>query len=260
MARCSGVAIPYLFWQRFFVLSQFLNSALPQAGSIYRAVRLKREIGLGYTAYVGGYFVFAWLSVLFLLLCATLILGSSGFSPRPFGVPIALWPAAAALLLFLAPALAVMLCRLGLPSWRPVAWLAERLSAVFAMGPACLRSPSFAALFLLLALLGLLPGLLVLSLLCQGIGLSPSPGELLVIFVLIQLSGYVAVTPGNIGVQELLYALVGSQVGFTLASGVMLSLLIRVLHLAALALLTLGLVGLPALIRIKGRTHLEKPE
>lgn len=243
--KCSGLAIPYLFWQRVFVLSQFLNTALPQAGSLYRAVRLKKEVGLGYTSYVGGYFTYVWLSVLFLLFCSALVLAAWDFSLALAGIPLALLPALGGLALFFAPQLAAWLCRVRLPAWRLLAWLVERLKIVFVMGPLCLQSLRFTLAFLLLALASLLGGVLVLFVVCHGIGLSPSLLQTLVLFVVIQLSGYLAVTPGNIGVQELLYGAVGMQLGFSLAGGVMLALLLRVLHLLALAFLVVLLAAVP---------------
>ena len=61
LVKSSGRTIPYGSWFRIFVLGLFINKFIPQGGSVYRAVTLKRDHGVSYTRYISAYAGFAWI-------------------------------------------------------------------------------------------------------------------------------------------------------------------------------------------------------
>jgi hypothetical protein len=74
-------------------------------------------------------------------------------------------------------------------------------------------------------------------------------------FVLSQLSTYVQITPGNLGVFELGFGALGSQLGIGLVGGLLVAALIRVTGYIALLIAGLALGGIKAARGLSAETN-----
>ena len=228
LEKCSGRKVPYIPWFRIFILGAFLNKFIPQAGNVYRSLALKNQFNISYTRYVTSYVASVWLDSLFviLLVYSIVLFVDSGLNVG--GVPVRhVMP-----LLFFAflagPFAAFRISQF----WRtgPSAaegWqdkLHEFLEAI-RNSVMDLRYLGFTAC---LALMICGASLVSMHICFRGLGGSPSISEISLFYVLGTLSGYVNITPGNLGVREMLYGVFSDVMGIGMGEGVLMSAILRV--------------------------------
>lgn len=226
----AGVELPSVGWFRIFAVGTLLNNFLMQAGLVYRAAALKRLAGVSIGAYVGSYASFAWLSLLLNLGTAAVLLGA--LSPSvSFGA---------------VPAWITMLLAAGVIAVAPAA--VERVAGrttgqrrIVATGRGILRDivelpsrPRFARRFLLSSAAATTLGTAVVVTAAHALDAGVSLGEAALFLVLVQMSSLVVVTPGNLGIRELAFSLIGGALETGAANGLLISAVTRATGILAL--------------------------
>lgn len=243
--------IPVLGWFRLFVLGRFLNSLIPQGGTIYRGLRLKEDYDVPVAHYLGGFVAFTWLSTVLNLTTATIVIAV--LEPD---LAIGDASALAITLVTLAGAtvgpfaLRWMINRLSLEKgfW---GWLNRRLQELLEAATAVVRSPKTLAQFLIVGLVGLAIAIAIFEVAFNALDLNASLSTVVVFFVLLQLSTYVNLTPANLGVLELGFGALGAQIGIGLLGGLLVAALLRVSGFIALLVAGLSIGGREALKRVR---------
>jgi uncharacterized membrane protein YbhN (UPF0104 family) len=228
LLRCGGERVPFGYWLRIFVIGRVLNSLLPQAGNVYRGVRLKRDHRVTYTEYVTLFFAFTWLATIFNLALAAVVLAVFKADVEVAGVNGVVAVVALLVALIAAPF---------------VAWTRERLLQLFDGSIELLRHRR---LLVELAVSGVAALLLVSGIfwiVFQALDVDTSLAEVVLLYVLLQTSTYVNLTPGNLGVQEAIFGILSSQVGFAAATGVLVSAIVRATGYVALAVVAVAVGG-----------------
>lgn len=243
VAHAGGGGVPARVWLRLIAVGQLLNTAAPQAGGVYRAITLKREHGVAYLAYATGLLAFVWLDLVMgvLLALVTIALLDPGLRLR--GLPVLLALIALFTVLVLSPSAGARLLSAFSAGHGFIAKLRARAVSVLASVRSVLKAPAFLLRYLLLTALVTLEQVATLWLLFRAVGVELNLATLLLFQVVFKLSTQVAVTPGNLGVTEILFGLLSHGVELTLEQGLAVSVLYRAVSTVMVVLLGLAFGG-----------------
>jgi uncharacterized membrane protein YbhN (UPF0104 family) len=229
ITRAVGqVTIGYWEWFKLFTVSRLVNALFPQSGNVYQAVALKARHQLPYTRYVSAYVFFAWAdSVLNLLLALVLILAM-----KP-GLTLGRVNGAAAVggalvVLAAGPLLAEWLLRRVRPGTGLPARVHRLVHGLLAAMVEQSRNPGLLAKVTALGLVLFALWLLLLKVCFEGVGVRPAWPDLALFLAVYKVTLFVVITPGNVGVLELLYGLLSECLGLGLAQGVLVAAVVRV--------------------------------
>ena len=250
--RAGGVRLSWLWWQRVFVNSFALNSVMPQSGAAYRAYELKAAYDLAFVNYVRAYYFIAWLGVLMILLLSTLLLALMSISPIVGGLNAMHVALGAAAALLSAPIVAFQLMPKIIPESGKLGHWRRMLEDTYTFTVECLHDRRFTMKFVLLSVCTVVIDMAILVLSIGALGFVVPLEVAVLIYVLNSVFGLTRITPGNIGVQELVFGVVGHQAGVSVADGIMISLFMRILRVLAVILLVVfvnGLMGMRLLWR-----------
>ncbi len=234
-------------WLQLFVLGRFLNLFVPQAGNVYRGVELKRRFGIGYTRFVAAFVNAPWVAMVMNFLIGAVVVGLAQPEARVGAWPLGLLLGLAALVTAAAPVLALPLLALVPQRWRALAWLHTRLAETLQVTLASLRDARYLARVLAWTLAAFVQAVALLWLCFVALGADVGLAQAVAFYVLLQLSTYLAVTPGNLGLQELAFGFLALGMGGGAVEGVVVSGLLRVTGVIALLLTALPMGGVQAL-------------
>lgn len=221
-------------WYRIFVLGRFFNLVAPQVGNVYRAVVLKRDVGVSYTSFAAALFLFLWASTVLNLFAGAAILAVSETGLDLAGVPASLFLLVAGFaLIALVPAALAVTSRLGGSRMK---WFRSRLAAALDIAHNAVRSPSFSLHFTLTWLVGLAISAVVYLVSFEAVGIGISLASAVAMYALVQISTIVVITPGNLGIQELGLAAIAALFGHDFAGAALAAVLFRTVGLTVLAL------------------------
>lgn len=240
VSQCGGTGVPQLTWFRLTSVGQFLNLFVPQLGNVYRAVILKRDHGISYSSYASGLLAFVWLDVLMGLVIAfsAILVVESTLTLAGFSA-LALLAAVFALVAVAPFAALFVLSKVTFDYGRSRARLVTVLTT---LGNA-VRNGGFVMRFFAVNLVTAVVHVLTLWLGFFAAGGGVGWGALMLLQVFNRLSYIVAVTPGNLGINELVYGGVAHATAASLEQGVSVALLMRVIGTLTIVLLGVALGG-----------------
>ena len=228
LVKSAGVRVPYLPWLRIFVLARFLNTLFAQAGNVYRGLTLKKRFGVSYTKYVGGYSAMTWLDTLMNLLLALVIILVSRPEFHIGGVPA--WPLLAGLsglILIAPPAGKRLLGGLTVQNER-LGWAQRRLQEVVDITMGNLKDWRYVSSFAAIGLLQFARSCATFYVFFLCFDIQVSLPVLAILYAVHKLGVLLVLTPGNLGVQELVWGALAQSMGIGMAQGVLVSMMIRV--------------------------------
>ena len=233
--------ISFIEWVRIYMLARFFNYFVPQAGSIYRAVKLKEEYGFTYLKYLTSFLAFTWMDAITILLTVSMMLFVFEKTFIVAGIPAYLLSLASLLLVIFIPITFSLLAKGMFNEQSALSKTLYKFSSFIDV----MNSPVLILKQLALSILSFL--LYVYLLYICSISISVEiPISMLVIFsAIIKLSTYIVITPGNIGINELAlgYLSIGSNLEF--GDGIMISGISRLI--IYISTITLGCIfgGIP---------------
>ncbi len=246
--KCSEKNIGFGPWFKIFILGRFLSNFVPLSGNVYRSISLKRIHGVPYTHYIGSFFTFSWLDSCLSFLLALIVIWdvNSNLQVGPFRALHLI--AFLVILFFCLPILSEKISPLITIRFQRLAWLQSKLGEVLRVSVRNLRDVRFMAGFSLAGLGVFLLACTMFYVCFSSIGIHVGAAELVFFYVFLKLSGYVSITPGNIGVQEILFGVISQQMQIGMAEGILASALLRVLSYVTLCCIAVPMGGL-ALVR-----------
>ncbi len=255
LEKASGQRIGFLPWLRLFVLGRFLSTLVPQLGNVYRGVQLKAVHGIAYSDYLGSFVAFAWVGTTVNLLLAGITIWLLRPGMRLGGLPAAAAVATSAVTLAAVPVVLDWVARAGWLRQRRLAWVHDRLARVLEVAVRSFADLRYGAAVLGLGLVSVAVSCTSFSLAFLALGAQVGLAAVLVLYAVLQISNYLVVTPGNVGVRELLFGLLGPELGVTVGEAILLSGLLRVAHFIVMVALALpfGGVGLLGDRRLRSR-------
>ncbi len=259
LRQAADRPIPLLGWFRLFVLGRFLNSLIPQAGTVYRGIRLREDYDVPVARYLGGFVAFTWLSTLLNLAAASVVvavLEPDLMIGNVSGLVITLSLLVA--LAFGPPAFVWLVRRFRLEGDGFWGWASRRFEELLASTAAAVRSRATLIRFVAVGLVALGIAVLIFGLAFDALDLEVSASTVVMFFVLLQLSTYVNITPGNLGLLEIGFGALGSQLGVGLTGGLLVAALIRFSGYVALVLVGLSIGGITAFQQVRGTPELDQ--
>ncbi len=243
MEKCTGVRLPFLPWFRIHILARFLNTVFSQMGNVYRGLILKRDYGITYTKYIGGHTSMTWLDTALNLILALVIV----LVVQPdfqIGRVLA-WPALAVLVVLVVALPVTCGWLLGAFSFknRGLDWTHQRLQQVVAITQSNLNDPAYWGKLFVLGVFQFVRTCITFYLYFLCFDIQVDLATLAVFYAVFKLGILVTLTPGNLGVQEIVWGVLGENMGIGMAQGVLVSMLIRVVGTSFLLVLGLTVGG-----------------
>lgn len=214
-------------WFRIFVVGRFLNTLVPQSGNVYRALRLRNDLGIALTEFGGGMAAFIIMSVVASLLVAAPLLALQSPSPTIGNVPV--WAAllTAGVVLAAVPFLIWLTVRNHPPADEERSTIVDTAQQVIKATMTALSDLRLMVAFVAVWVITLIVVVALYRVVFSAIGWNLGVGEAVAIYALLQASSFVVLTPGNLGIQELGFAALAAVFGIPAAIGVIAAGLIR---------------------------------
>jgi uncharacterized membrane protein YbhN (UPF0104 family) len=247
LVRLADRGVGFWPWLRLFVVGRFLNLFVPQAGNVYRGVELKRRFDVRYTRFFAAFVNAPWVAMVLNFAFGAVLLGVLQSGASVAGLPVWLTLGAAALATAAAPFVITLLLPLVPQRVRWVAWLHGRLAEMLRVTLASLRDVGYVGRVVAWTAAAFAQAVVMLWVCFAALGVSVGLAEVVAFYVLLQLATYVAITPGNLGLQELAFAGLATGMGGGAVEGVLVSGLVRVTGVLALVALALPFGGVEAL-------------
>ena len=247
LVRLADRAVGFWPWLRLFVVGRFLNLFVPQAGNVYRGVELKRRFDVRYTRFFAAFVNAPWVAMVLNFAFGAALLGVLQSSASVSAVPVWLALAAAAVATAAAPFVLALILPLVPQRIRWVVWLHGRLTEMLVVTLDSLRDARYVGRVVAWTAAAFAQAVVMLWVCFTALGVTVGLAEVVAFYVLLQLATYVAVTPGNLGLQELAFAGLATGMGGGAVEGVLVSGLVRVTGVVALLALALPLGGVEAL-------------
>ncbi len=253
--RCR---IDLLTWIKMLVVVRFMNNLVPQMGSVYRGVTLKRDYGVSYTDFISANVFFIWTDTLFNFLLAIILVVAVGAQLELFGMPVEYF----LLLAFIAVLISPFVASAALAKMPQSSKLLKKLAQVNQQLLVGLKDPSYMLGTTALALISFALMGTVFKLLLVALEVDVSISTLAVFYALYRLTFHVNLTPGNIGVRELAYGLLCAEAHIGMSKGLLISTELRILSILVLLIIGTAVSGKEVAstwrtYRTTGRTALE---
>jgi uncharacterized membrane protein YbhN (UPF0104 family) len=247
MNHMSAARLSFGAWFRLTSVGQMLNLFVPQLGSVYRGVILKRDHGVSYLTWATGLISFVWLDMVGGVLIAIVAIGVLDPRLRFGGMPAELLLIAGLLVIFFGPIAGAFVFE-RLPSTSGfVGRTQRRLTTLLSTASAAARSPGLMLRFFSLNLVVTIGQTATLWLAFRSVGATIPISGLLLFQILVKLSSQVVITPGNLGITELAFGALAHGSARTVEQGLAVSLLLRAVGSAMVVLLGLLAGGAGAL-------------
>jgi uncharacterized membrane protein YbhN (UPF0104 family) len=249
LKQCAHTTLPFVAFFKTIILGRFLSSIAPQAGGVYRAVYLKKTFGISYTHYLSSFFCFLWIDA------AINILFSAGvfawYDPDFYVGSISIWWILAGMSAgwFLPILFKLVFGRVSFTvSW--LVWMHGRVSELLQAVTESLKNRRMLGAVLGVNALNFANNILIFYLCLSGSAKQITIPVTVVFFILLKVSSYIILTPGNVGIRELAYGFLGQQLGMTAGAGIVLSVFYRLFGMIIVSLFGIYFGGL----KLLGRT------
>jgi len=248
------VIISFWEWFRLCMLGRLLNKFVSQGGNIYKSIKLKNDHKVPYAAFISSLASFLWLDV-------SLNLSVSLFAII-FCVPsMKIFEHSAILIIFLLlmfvlfiPIVIRLSAKKVKIQAKVINMMSIKVSQVIKTTLDIILDKKILVKVTLTGIMCLFLHYLLLCIAAKSLGINLGFIELLIFLSFLKLSLIVNITPGNIGVREILYGILGSSFGLKVSEGILLSALLRVNSYVVLVSLGLFFGGRTLLRDIKGKT------
>jgi hypothetical protein len=255
MHKCSGKNPPFWEWFKVIMLARFYNMFFAQSGNIYRGVELKRRFGISYTDYVSASVSFGWMDICIDLIITGVIIILIRPEFKLGNFKAYQFVALLLLVIICLPILADFLLKRISTNASSLLWIKSKLSQVLTATISNLKDLSYLAKIVIWGLLVAAQTLIVYYILFTAFEIKLDIPSLMLFYALLKLSSAVIITPGNIGIQEIAFGVLSTQIGGGMAQGILISAISRVLGSSIIIILALILGGSGMLSKRKNITE-----
>lgn len=230
-------------WFKIYVISRFVNAHISQGGNIYRMHILKKKLQFPYTKTIGMTAVFTWLETIFTLLMGIIFISFIDPHLVIFNVPAItiLW--ASLLPILIVPFIAKIALKNISFQNKFLAWMHERFSVGLNSFYECYKDKMLIAIQFFLSLISLTIIVLINDLIFKALGIHLSLPSLILFIVVLNLSSFFTITPGNIGITEIIYGYLSKTIGNSFGEGIIACALLRIILYFITAFLTILFVN-----------------
>lgn len=227
LRQCTSRPFPFWTFFKTIILGRFLSSIAPQAGGVFRAVYLKTKFDVAYTHYLSGIFAFLWIDAAMNILLSAAVIGC--FAPAfHIGSLSVWWIIGAMAACWFVPIGLELLFRRIFPKEGIWTRLHARLSELLTITVGSIRHTKMLTMVVAANLLNFINNIVILQLCLSDNAQRASIPVLAMFFILLKITSYLIITPGNLGVREIAYAFLGSQLNLDPGRAMALSILYRI--------------------------------
>jgi uncharacterized protein (TIRG00374 family) len=238
--KCSRDNIPFKGWFRIFAQTRFLNLVIPQFGNVYRGLALKKVFGISYTDYITAFSSFAWMDTCFNLFIASVVILflQPGLKISSVNAGMGLLSITAAVI-FLPILTLKVIEKINLPAGK-VTWTQGKLKQVLQTTITNLRDARYVFAIIVIGLVTLARTILFYYILFRCFNIQPSVSILVIFYALFKISAFITITPGNLGVQELVFGFLSEQLGIGMSEGILVCAVGRII--GTTVIISLGVI------------------
>ncbi len=247
--KCSNTKIPAGGWYKIFLLGRFLNTVIPQLGNLYRGVTLKQNHNISYTNYISSLAAFAWMEISINLIFALIIVLLTNRQMQITGIDAWLFLSGMVILVIAGPIVADAVIRLFKVQNKALVWVHSKLSHVFSTAVTSLKDISYVISIVSTTLLAFIIVAAMFRVCFLSINIHVSITAIVVFLAVLKVADVVVITPGNVGVREIIFGIITQQIGLTMMDGILASTIIRILGTVLVLILGTSLGGIGILQR-----------
>jgi uncharacterized membrane protein YbhN (UPF0104 family) len=242
LRTCTNQYFSFFAFFKTIILGRIFSNIAPQGGNVYRAVYFKYKFGISYTHYLSGFFCFLWIDAAMNIILSAVIFGV--FAPTFHIHKISIWLVLLVLaaMWFLPIGFEVLFGRISFRS-RGLVWLHSRASKLLSISVESLSNIRMLCAVIAANIVNFANNALFFYLCFSAFGVSVAISVLMMFFILMKVTSYLILTPGNLGFREVAYAFLGQQVGLEAGQGIVLSLFHRFAVLLVVILLAVYFEG-----------------
>ena len=245
LARHFGLSLSFLSWFHVFVHSRFLNRFYPQAGNVYRASVLKMDYAFPIANYFAAFAAFLFLDRAVILLTALVLVLAVEPDLSVAGVRAAPVMAIALALAVGATVVLAWLRRRGKQRPDPKSRIGRKANECLNAMIDCLRDPAVLFALVVLGIAGVAVAVYVHTLCFAELGTPLSVARMGLFHTVKSLSQMIAITPGNLGVTEACYGLLGKGMQNVVSNAIIVAAVLNLTEIVAVATLAGLLAMLP---------------
>jgi len=230
ISNLSGKSLPIIKWIKIMFVGRMANYLVPKSGGVYKAYMLKKEHEISFTSFINVYAFFSWLTislnlglavVMIFIYMPTLKIGDYSAIPIVGGVFLAtlLGPLAVKLILDLFAIKTVIFNGIS-----------EKVYGIFITLFKFGYNITFMSKLIGILIIKFGLNVLLLQLIFSGMKVEIGYEQIALFVAVQQVSIIIFITPGNIGIRELLYGVIGGAVGIGVTEGVLASAILRAIE------------------------------
>jgi uncharacterized membrane protein YbhN (UPF0104 family) len=239
---CTPKFLSFSVFFKTIVHGRIFSNIAPQGGNVYRAVYFKYKFGISYTHYLSGFLGFLWIdAALNILLCAVVF---GIFDPTFHVKKISIWWFLLGLTAgwFLPILFEIIFRRCSFQQPRLV-WLHVRIAELLSVAVQSLQNIKMLLGVAFANMINFVNNTLFFYLCFSSFGISATIPVLMTFFILMKITSYLILTPGNFGLREIAYAFLSQHLGLEAGQGIVLSMLHRLAVLIVVVLLAIYFLG-----------------
>jgi hypothetical protein len=236
LRTCTPRPFSFFAFFKTIILGRIFSNIAPQGGNVYRAVYFKYKFGISYTHYLGGFFCFLWIDAAMNILLAAAVFG--WFEPEfRIGTVSVWWILLAMTAMWFMPLLFEALFRRQSFRAGALLWLHSRISEMLRVAVQSLSHIRMLGVVTAANALNFVNTMTFFYLCLSGFGTTVGVPVLMMFFVLMKITSYLIITPGNFALREIAYAFLGRQMGMDAGQAMVVSIFHRLAVLIIVVLL-----------------------
>ncbi len=227
--KCSGINPPFWQWFSIILLARFYNLFFAPSGNIYRGVELKRKFGISYTDYVSAGISFTWMDLALDLILSFIIIIFVQPDFKLLGFKAYSVVAALTVCITLMPIMAYFILKAIPVRMQALVWGKDKLTQVVSATLNNVKDLRYLSKIIIWGLLVTVQTLFVYYLVFISFNFKLHIPALMLFYALLKISSAFIILPGNIGIQEIAFGFLSSEMGTGMAEGILISTVMRVL-------------------------------
>lgn len=224
------------FWEMFPILSvaRMANLIAPQSGLLYRAFALKKKFNFSYNEYVNLLALYTWLTILLNLFLSLVIIFLIKPEIKVFNISAVSIISVALICTIISPAILHYILSTFKINNPLLSKIHEKITGLFKVMTVHGKDLKFLSHIVFFGFLIFLLTILLFRFLLTGMKIEIGYAHIALFAVVHKFTGVIFISPGNVGVQELLYGSIFESIDIGTAQGIMASLLLRIVKYAVI--------------------------
>jgi uncharacterized protein (TIRG00374 family) len=244
LRACTPKFLSFFVFFKTIILGRIFSNIAPQGGNVYRAVYFKYKFGISYTHYLSGFLGFLWIDAAFNILLSTIVFGV--FAPTFRVKQVSIWWVLLGLTVaWFIPVIFEIFFRRHSFKQHRFLWLHDKMSELLSVAVQSLLNIRMLLAVAFANMVNFVNNTLFFYLCFSSFGISVTIPILMTFFILMKITSYLILTPGNFGLREIAYAFLSQNMGLEAGQGIVLSMLHRLAVLMVVILLAIYFSVLP---------------